>query len=176
MNQQMKGNNTWVSTDGGAKYDFGSFGWVIANDSFKLCEGKGRAYGNPQSMQSLHTESVGLLAALRFLYRYVKYHGIIIPSEILFRFCDNSTVVGRMAQHTGTTITNLTNYTHLDWDIYMSMTTTIKELKVQLQTKHVYGHQDKCTRSNSIKDTVQKAKQYGNEKRKRLTWEAVLNI
>eukprot|EP00957_Ditylum_brightwellii_P212267 15367147-Ditylum_brightwellii.AAC.1 len=62
------GQQLWLATDGGAKNAYGSFGWVIANNSFKLWEGKGHVYGNPDTMQSFRTESAGLLVALCFIY------------------------------------------------------------------------------------------------------------
>eukprot|EP00957_Ditylum_brightwellii_P030503 2309926-Ditylum_brightwellii.AAC.1 len=87
------GQQLWPAMDGGAKNAYGSFGWVIANNSFKLQEGKGCAYGNQETMQLLRTESAGLLAVLRFIYRYIQYNNILINQELLLHFCNNSTVV-----------------------------------------------------------------------------------
>eukprot|EP00957_Ditylum_brightwellii_P091485 6966320-Ditylum_brightwellii.AAC.1 len=111
--------------DGRAKNAYGSYRWVIANKSFKLWEGKGRTYGNPEIMQLLCKESVGLLAALRFIYCYIQYNDISIAHDLLLHFCNNSTVVSQMTYHNKTLIKNPTKFAQPDWDIQMGITYSI---------------------------------------------------
>eukprot|EP00957_Ditylum_brightwellii_P211626 15366393-Ditylum_brightwellii.AAC.1 len=126
-------------------------------------------------MQLLRTESAGLLAALRFIYRYIQYNNMLLDHELLLHFCDNSTVVSQMKYPNKTMITNPTNFTQPDWDIQMSITHTVRQLQLEVNTKHVYGHQDTRNRPNlmAMPNTPHKNKM---NKSKKLTWEAQLNI
>eukprot|EP00957_Ditylum_brightwellii_P034335 2604823-Ditylum_brightwellii.AAC.1 len=169
------GKQIWLAMDGGAKNAYGSFGWVIANDSFKLWEGKGCVYGNPDIMQLLRTESAGLLAVLHFIYQYIQYNNILIDHDLLLHFCDNSTVVSRMNYHNKTLIENPTNVTQPYWDIHMSIAHANRQLKLVVNMKHVSGHQDTRNRPNSM--TMINIPCRNNVKTsKKLTWEAHLNI
>eukprot|EP00978_Attheya_sp_CCMP212_P033250 scaffold133307_cov46-Attheya_sp.AAC.3 len=56
-------------TDGGATDGHGYFGWVmIATDTHILWQGKSKVLGNPHLMESLRTESVGMLSLTLFSY------------------------------------------------------------------------------------------------------------
>eukprot|EP00957_Ditylum_brightwellii_P166431 12668690-Ditylum_brightwellii.AAC.1 len=56
------GTLLWFVTDGGVKGPFGYFGVVIATDTQILWEGYGHSQSNPDVVESLCTESSGLLA------------------------------------------------------------------------------------------------------------------
>ena len=86
------GSALWIATDGGAKGPLGYFGWVIATDTNILWKGKGQAYSNPDLIESLRAESIGLLAAIRFLYRYIQYNNITPNIDAISHYCDNSTL------------------------------------------------------------------------------------
>eukprot|EP00957_Ditylum_brightwellii_P053245 4037404-Ditylum_brightwellii.AAC.1 len=138
--------------------------------------GKGRAYCNPTLMQLLCTESIGLLAVLRFVYRYITYHCITLQTDKLLHFWDNITVVSHMKNHTRTKGTNPNNFTQQEWDIQMSIVKTIKSINTTVHTKHVYGHQDTRTRPNSMTDNTTNRKTTKPDKSKQLKLEANLNI
>ena len=77
----------WIVSDGGADDGFGYHGWVIANDSRILCEGSGLTPGNSDQMNSLRSESGGMLHALTAMATLIeatKFHGhITIASDNL---------------------------------------------------------------------------------------------
>ena len=61
-------------SDGGNKANYGSFGWVIGNDTETIMYGKGYARGSP--MQSFWAEAYGRLAMHRFLLHYIGFFQI----------------------------------------------------------------------------------------------------
>eukprot|EP00978_Attheya_sp_CCMP212_P043418 scaffold283137_cov66-Attheya_sp.AAC.4 len=44
-------------------------------------------------MESLQTESVGLLSLTQFVYHYSKYHNVNLNQATTYHYCNNSTVV-----------------------------------------------------------------------------------
>eukprot|EP00957_Ditylum_brightwellii_P157424 11981214-Ditylum_brightwellii.AAC.2 len=176
------GNTLWLGTDSIAKTQYGSYGWILANDSFCLWEGKCQAFVNPKQMQSLRTERVGLLDGLRFIYRYITYHNLSLHEDTVIHYCDNSTLVGRMAKCNFHKFPTPTQYTLPDWDAQMSISHTLAQLHLFLPSKHVYGHQDTCNRPNSMYNTTQstadnnKIHNSYKKQKKKLSWETKLNI
>eukprot|EP00978_Attheya_sp_CCMP212_P027776 scaffold93923_cov54-Attheya_sp.AAC.1 len=79
-------------TDGGAIEGHGYFGWVIATDTYIIWRGKGKVLGNPHLMESLRTESVGMLSLTLFLLHYCKYHEIELENRNICHYCDNNMV------------------------------------------------------------------------------------
>ena len=60
-------DHLWLVSDGGLAGDLGYYGWVIANDSKVIWEGRGRTPGHSHQLDSLRTESSGMLHALTVL-------------------------------------------------------------------------------------------------------------
>jgi hypothetical protein len=147
----------YLVTDGGAVEGHGYFGWVIATNSKILWRGKGRVPGNRHLMESLRTESVGMLSLTIFLLHYCKFHNIDLENENLFHYCDNSTVVKRMNWFQERVNTSANSHLAPDNDVQVQIEETFKKLKTKFPTRWVKGHQ--------------KPKE-GEE----LPWEAALNI
>ena len=154
-----RGVKLWFVTDGGAKDGKGYFGWVIATATQILWRGKGKANGNPHQMESLRTESVGMLSLMRFLYHYCTYHGFTPDAHQADHFCDNKALVSRMnwyeRRDVATTNASLTP----DHDVQIQIEETMNSLNLQCPTTWVEGHQD-----TTEEETAQ------------LPWEAQLNI
>eukprot|EP00957_Ditylum_brightwellii_P000659 51095-Ditylum_brightwellii.AAC.1 len=70
--------------DGGVKGPFGYFWWVIATDTQILWEGYGHSQSKPDLVESLCTESSGLLAVGRFLLRRIQFYGINLVMHQIF--------------------------------------------------------------------------------------------
>jgi hypothetical protein len=83
-------------TDGGPKDSKENFGWVIATVAQILWKGKGKANGNQHQMESLRTESVGMLSLMQFIYHFCKFNEIIPDDYNADHFCDNKALVSRM--------------------------------------------------------------------------------
>eukprot|EP00957_Ditylum_brightwellii_P015080 1137856-Ditylum_brightwellii.AAC.1 len=133
-------------------------------------------------MQSLRTESVGLPARLRFIYRYITYRNLSLHEDTVIHHCDNSTLVSHMEKCNFHKIPTPTQCILLDWDVQISISHTLAQLHLFLPSKHVYGHQDTRNRPNSMHDTTQSTtdnKKIHNPYKKQkneLSWEAKLNI
>jgi hypothetical protein len=144
-------------TDGGATEGHGYFGWVIATNSKILWRGKGKVLGNPHLMESLRTESVGMLSMTLFLLHYCKFHDIEVTNNNLCHYCDNSTVVGRMQWFQERDINTPNSHLSPDNDVQSQIEATMQELQTTFPSQWVKGHQEQ---------------KEGEE----LTWEAKLNI
>jgi hypothetical protein len=68
----LKGDRLMFCSDGGAKNNSGSFGWVIATSTTYIWECSGIASG--WFANSFRSEGVGQLALLVFLEVYITYH------------------------------------------------------------------------------------------------------
>jgi hypothetical protein len=147
----------FLVTDGGANDGHGYFGWVIATSSEILWRGKGRVPGNRHLMESLRTESVGMLSLTIFLLHYCNFHDITLQNENMFHYCDNSTVVKRMNWFQDRINSSPNSHLAPDNDVQVQIEATMDKLKTKFPTRWVKGHQ-------KPKD--------GEE----LPWEASLNI
>ena len=131
----------YLVTDGGAVEGHGYFGWVIATNSKILWRGKGRVPGNRHLMESLRTESVGMLSLTIFLLHYCTFHNIDLENENLFHYCDNSTVVKRMNWFQERANTSANSHLAPDNDVQVQIEETFKKLKTKFPTRWVKGHQ-----------------------------------
>ena len=68
----------WIVSDGGLFQNHGYYGWVIANDTSIIWEGRGRVPGNHDQFDSLRSESSGFLHALKVAYETITSTIIII--------------------------------------------------------------------------------------------------
>eukprot|EP00978_Attheya_sp_CCMP212_P011911 scaffold29619_cov63-Attheya_sp.AAC.6 len=151
--------NLYLVSDGGATEGHGYFGWVIATGSTVLWNGKGRVQGNTNLMESLRTESVGLLSLTRFVYHYSKYYNLNLNQATTYHYCDNPTVVRCMQWYTDRRdiIETPNHILSPDNDVQVQIEATLRELSSNFSSTWVRGHQD-------------------NIPREELPWEAILNI
>jgi hypothetical protein len=71
----IQSDATYMVSDGRLVNGYGSFGWIIANES-ELIKGRGKAEGFQELMQSFRAEGYGMLAALQYLWHAFKYSNI----------------------------------------------------------------------------------------------------
>eukprot|EP00978_Attheya_sp_CCMP212_P030968 scaffold115639_cov29-Attheya_sp.AAC.1 len=109
-------------------------------------------------MESLQTESVGMLSLTLFLLNYCKYHSIDLLNPNLCHYCDNSTTVVKHTKwYKERDICAPNMHLSLDDNVEVQIDDTMIQLKTTFITEWVKGHQ------------TPKA---GEE----LPWEATLNI
>eukprot|EP00957_Ditylum_brightwellii_P064674 4908412-Ditylum_brightwellii.AAC.1 len=104
-----------------------------ATDSFTLWEGCGHFEGVPEAMKLLRAESSGLLTTLCFLLCF-SWPGCHIKAVENAYVCTP------------------TQCLKPEWDLQMSIEATIKQLCIEIEPQHVYGHQDTSDRGNSMGD------------------------
>eukprot|EP00536_Pseudo-nitzschia_multiseries_P004803 jgi/Psemu1/10877/gm1.10877_g len=145
-------NHLLVVSDGSGKDDTMAFTWVIASPTTQLIHGCAMC---PGYQCSLRSKAAGQLAALLFTACFQEYYKVEIPH--LEVYCDNSEVSRRGTNHHqyGTPYPNTTMTAQFDLTEQIYQTTQTAAL--QIQYKHVKGHQDDDP--NAI-----------------LSWEAELNV
>eukprot|EP00957_Ditylum_brightwellii_P087061 6626926-Ditylum_brightwellii.AAC.1 len=125
------GTSLWFVTDGRVKGPFGYFGWVIATDRQILLEGYGHSQSNPDLVESLCTESSGLLAVGRFLLRWIQFYGIKPCNASNLHYCDNSTLSKKMVNFFNNYKCKPTEYTLSDMDIQMQIEETFRQINME---------------------------------------------
>jgi hypothetical protein len=159
-----QGDQLWLCSDGGAKRNTGSFGWVIATSTIMLWECIGMATG--WYANSFRSESVGQLALLVFLETFLDYyqlHDIAIPafpeSAPWLRITkDNQGLIDRIKSGLATKTMFAGAGLSPEYDVVHDILETTRRLPIPLTWEHVKGHQDK------------KRKWY------KLTWMETLNV
>ena len=135
-----------IVSDGGMADGYGSFGWAISIDHNTLL-GRGEAQGQRDLMQSFRAEGYGMLSALRFLLHACTYSNTWPQHKKTIKtYCDNLGLIQRLRWHGKRTTTTPKNASAPDYDIEISITTTIDQLaahNIVIQPLHVRGHQDK---------------------------------
>ena len=132
-------DNLWVVSDGGLDDKQGYYGWVIANSNRILCEGRGLTPGNPEQLDSLRSESAGMLHALTVMSSLAtKFHftgKIILASDSLIlikRTKPMSTYSSRLPK----------SYEDPHMDIQCAIDDIIVKDFYNIEILHVRGHQD----------------------------------
>jgi hypothetical protein len=136
------GKELFLVSDGGDTDGSGYYGWVIANDTHILYKGSGLSPGNQELNESLRSESTGYLAILRFLLHYKAYHQLTLETSPMIHLCDNKSLVSRSPDAYRSAPPNSHDFLKPDYDVQMQIIATIKELDIDIHTKHVKGHQD----------------------------------
>ena len=142
-------------TDGGVAEEDGYYGWVIATDTTILWEGNGYVPSNPKLLETLRAEGSSHLAMMVFLKHYCRYYGVSIQDDATIHFTDNKGVVGRMNWYQVRVLQTPSECLAPDFDVQAQVEAIYQELQINTPTRWVRGHQDK---------------------QKKKSWEAVLNI
>jgi hypothetical protein len=143
----LQEDNIDIVSDGGMTYGFGTFRWNIAGNQC-IARGRGETEGPPESMRSFQAEGYGMLAALIFLYRTLKWKDTWPRTRKgITMHCDNIALVQRINWHFRRIVVTPENVTAADYDIEKGITTTIDILKthnILISTvEHVKGHQER---------------------------------
>ena len=84
----------WIVSDGGLFQDLVYYGWVIANDTSIIWEGRGQVPENNTQFDSLRSERSGFLHALKVVYANLQAHDNSVQSVILAS--DNKVLIDRV--------------------------------------------------------------------------------
>jgi hypothetical protein len=144
----LQGDQLWMFSDGGAKRNAGSFGWVIATTTMMIWECIGTTTG--WYANSFRSESVGQLTLLVFLeafFDYYQLHNIFIPtfgdSTPWLRIAtDNQGLINRIRSGIATKTTFAGAGLSLEYDVVHEILEITRQLPIPLTWEHVKGHQD----------------------------------
>ena len=129
----------WIISDGGKDAEIGYYGWVIADSSHILCEGKGHTTGNKEQMDSLRAESSGMLHALTVMVNFLRNGNCNAKIKLA---SDNLLLVKRTKLICEYTSRLPTQYTAPHMDIQCIIYSLIVENIIDIEVIHVKGHQD----------------------------------
>ena len=137
---------TYMVSDGGMVNGYGSYGWIIANNS-DIQIGRGEAEGARNLMQSFRAEGYGMLAALRYILQaYTFTENWPTTPKSVHMYCDNLALIQRIGWHEKRIVITSIDVFRPDYDIEASIKETIDTLqshKIFIKEKHVSGHEDR---------------------------------
>jgi hypothetical protein len=147
--------NIYAVSDGGVKYNIGTYGWVIATSGKVLVTGQGGVFG--RNISSHRAEVCGILSWMLYLYHYTKFLQLEIKCAI-HSFCNNKAAISNVNNFTLATRNSMIP----DFDIIQEANMIFGSLKNTAKRMHpilhVKGHQDR------------------NVPEHKLSWPAILNI
>jgi hypothetical protein len=132
--------------DGGARNDYGSFGWVISDGRHILWKGWGPAVGEP--MQSFRAEAYGRLAAVCFLRRYIEFYAVALPDyqekdiHMAVSYTDSKSLLDRLVKHATRRVDSSFDRIQNDSDVIFEIAATEKAAGITIKGEWVKGHQD----------------------------------
>jgi hypothetical protein len=133
-------NKTYMVSDGGMVNGYGSYGWIIANDS-DIQKGRGEAEGSRNLMQSYQAKGYGMLAALRYILQAYRHTGIWPTSpKTVHMYCNNLALIQRIGWQEKIIVTTPKDVFRPDYDNEASTKETIEILrhhKIFIKEKHV---------------------------------------
>jgi hypothetical protein len=137
-----EGRDPLVS-DGGAKTDFGSFGWVLGNrHGDRYVEEYGIARGTP--MASFRAEAYARMSFLRFIIRYTEFLGVEIHAKIqILTYSDAKGMLQREEKLINAGYKSSSWYLASDQDVIAALEDSHRQMPIYIKTEHVKGHQDK---------------------------------
>jgi hypothetical protein len=139
----------WMCSDGGAKGNTGSFGWVIATSTTILWECLGIAIG--WFAYSFRSEGVGQLSLLVFLEAYIQYHqlhDLQLPTQQIDETpqsqiaTDNKGLIARILTGIQTTTPFAGAALSVEYDVVNEIVETERRLPFRPTWEHVKSHQD----------------------------------
>jgi hypothetical protein len=145
----LNGDHLLFCSDGGAKENKGSFGWVITNSSKLLWECSGIATG--WFANSFRSEGIGQLALLVFLDAYITYYqleDLAGPeeqkgSEPWLRIAtDNKGLISRITTGLASKSVFASEGLRPEYDVVNKILEITRRLALPLTWAHVKGHQD----------------------------------
>jgi hypothetical protein len=149
---------TYMVSDGGMINGYGSYGWIIANDT-EITKGRGEAEGAKELMQSFRAEGYGMLAALRYILHAFKFNNNWPESnKTIHMYCDNLALIQRIGWHKKRITTTLKDVFRPDYDLEAAIKETIETLqknKIFIKEKHVRGHQDRIADYHNLRHEEQ---------------------
>jgi len=97
-----------------------------------------------EDVYSGRSEAFGVLTVLRFLSNYISHYPNVYPTApVILLYCDNQGVLDHIHQLPTTQPLQPRQTTEDDYDVYAAICTTLCELApLQVQLRHVKGHQD----------------------------------
>jgi hypothetical protein len=138
----LQENTTILATsDGGQKYDLGSFGWVIGTQDEVMWDCEGVARGYP--MQFYRAEGYGRMSLLLFLAHYIRFYNIKPAAGLrVISYCDSSSLLKAEKAFHNKDVDSTSWYLKPNHDVIMTLSEVRKELPFKLISRHVKSHQD----------------------------------
>ena len=133
----------WIVSDGGLCRDLGYYGWVIANDTSIIWEGRGQVPENHQQFDSLRYESGGFLHALKVLHNNIIAHDNAVQAVTLAS--DNKVLTDRVEHFQAYRERSPITYVKPHMDIQCQIDRVLTKLNhciSNINVLHVRGHQD----------------------------------
>ena len=143
-----------LASDGGARDDLGSFGWIIAIGHEVLWKCKGPTFGlRPGSFRA---ESYGLLSALLFLQAYLDYFATAIGQNTTHDFfCDSDSLLQRIQRALNRSWVNPSHCLASDYDLESGILDILASLSISFHFIWVKSHQDDDTEVHLLPWTTQ---------------------
>jgi hypothetical protein len=125
----INSENTYMVSDGGMINGYGSYGWIIANDT-EITKERGEAEGAKELMQSFRAEGYGMLAALRYILHAFKFNNNWPESnKTIHMYCDNLALIQRIGWHNKRITTTPKDVFRPDYDLEAAIKETIETLQ-----------------------------------------------
>jgi hypothetical protein len=139
----MKEETLTLVSDGGAKTDMVSFGWVLGNrHGDQYVEGYGIARGTP--MASFRAEAYARLSFIRFIIRYTEFLGVEVHAKFqILTYSDAKGMLQREEKLINAGYKSSSWYLASDQDVTAALEDSHRQMPIYIKTEHVKGHQDK---------------------------------
>jgi hypothetical protein len=130
-----------LASDGGARDELGSFGWVLAVGHEILWQCKGPTFGSRPGF--FRVESYGFISVLLFIHAYCRYFDVHIDPNITHDFYWHSeSLLKRISRALHRSWINPSQCLASDFDLESGILDLIKTLHISFQYLHVKSHQD----------------------------------
>ena len=129
-------------SDGGAIYDYGSFGWTLGDvGGSRFAQGSGAVFGHAPN--SYRAEITGCKAGLLFLIHAFRFCDSPLPSGRLQFHCDNYGFIKKMLKFREYELSAESCGLHSEWDLLISVHHYFGLFPELPSVHHVLGHQDR---------------------------------
>ena len=141
-------NPLLMVSDGGLRFDQGTYGVVIADLNTILIQNQGIAHGSRTLHSSFRAESYGMISGCHTLYSILQFHKITVPANKQLQiFSDNLGLITRINKHLYESM-SLRDHGAPDIDIELQILSELRALRLlgfRISVSHVKGHQDRTT-------------------------------
>lgn len=143
IQQHLQTGNIILCSDGSASKGKGTFGFCVSTlNGDRLAKGKGPAPGAYSN--SFRSESYGVLASMRWLYRMSESLNPT-PNTTINHYLDNKSVIARLEQMQDAKYTVPNKCLQSEQDVINEIKDTLAKLPFTIKFKWVRGHQDQNT-------------------------------
>jgi hypothetical protein len=140
----QRGESFQICSDAATNTTQHSFYWTIVHKYAIVAEGGGIVPGDIQLANSGRSETVGTIAALRFLLHYSRFKSTSPPPDVAWdSYCDNAGMISTIQWMRDATRLYPGDRVMNDYDVRATLLNTVVTLNNEgLHFHHVKGHQD----------------------------------